>query len=536
MKEDGVVKIGDFGSASLVCPANSFIGTPYWMAPEVILAMESGTYCGSADIWALGITCLELAEMKPPLIDMHAMSALYHIPQNDPPHFKEPEAWSPLFDAFLKLCLVKDHEERASAEQLMEHDFVTSVVKPESIIESVIGRSKIAVKEVNKEHFVNKINELRNNVCTEDEDDGSSVGLYGGSDTGTIDSISSLKSSSVSVDSKTSSIDINIMSPVTSPTSTESPPAHRKIYPRVQTPTIRSQRVVSEERAYERMVERDALKRQLKELQRLQKSHQKFLNHLQKQHEDSIEEDRKNQMKEYESLLKSHDSEMEKLHARQKKEDEEFTRKETSETNEMIKKLEGRRKSVVREFSGTLKKKIKHLNEERKKERENSPKSERSEMKKHHDEEVAELEEEELSQVEAKEKHYYEEAMKEHYAKQLEKRKDMEWRHLLEELDLKGICKEQQRHMKHRHHRLYHEMISMHMNERHKLVREQQQKQQEVEWQNLIDSQSEEEKRADRKQILDIKQHPKEMKSIKSRLKKQYNETVKVQVKQSKRS
>lgn len=56
------VCVADFGSASLLCPANSFVGTPYWMAPEVILAMDEGQYDGKADIWSLGITCIELGE------------------------------------------------------------------------------------------------------------------------------------------------------------------------------------------------------------------------------------------------------------------------------------------------------------------------------------------------------------------------------------------------------------------------------------------------------------------------------------------
>lgn len=85
LTEQGIVKLADFGSAAIKCPANSFVGTPYWMAPEVILAMDEGQYDGKVDVWSLGITCIELAERKPPYFNMNAMSALYHIAQNDAP-------------------------------------------------------------------------------------------------------------------------------------------------------------------------------------------------------------------------------------------------------------------------------------------------------------------------------------------------------------------------------------------------------------------------------------------------------------------
>ncbi|XP_055017685.1 serine/threonine-protein kinase TAO3 [Boleophthalmus pectinirostris] len=91
LTELGQVKLADFGSASIVSPANSFVGTPYWMAPEVILAMDEGQYEGKVDIWSLGITCIELAERKPPLFNMNAMSALYHIAQNDSPTLQSNE-------------------------------------------------------------------------------------------------------------------------------------------------------------------------------------------------------------------------------------------------------------------------------------------------------------------------------------------------------------------------------------------------------------------------------------------------------------
>ncbi|VDP17562.1 unnamed protein product, partial [Heligmosomoides polygyrus] len=111
------VKLADFGSASMSDPAQTFIGTPFFMAPEVILAMDEGHYTEKADIWSLGITCIELAERRPPLFNMNAMSALYHIAQNDPPKLapitneNQPE-WSDWFKDFVNICLQKEAEER----------------------------------------------------------------------------------------------------------------------------------------------------------------------------------------------------------------------------------------------------------------------------------------------------------------------------------------------------------------------------------------------------------------------------------------
>ena len=64
LTDSGCIKLADFGSASVVCPANSFVGTPYWMAPEVILAMDESHYDGKVDVWSLGITCIELGEFQ----------------------------------------------------------------------------------------------------------------------------------------------------------------------------------------------------------------------------------------------------------------------------------------------------------------------------------------------------------------------------------------------------------------------------------------------------------------------------------------
>ncbi|MEQ2265452.1 Serine/threonine-protein kinase TAO3, partial [Xenotaenia resolanae] len=118
LTELGQVKLADFGSASIASPANSFVGTPYWMAPEVILAMDEGQYEGKVDIWSLGITCIELAERKPPLFNMNAMSALYHIAQNDSPTLQSNE-WSDAFRNFVDFCLLKIPQDRPSSGELL---------------------------------------------------------------------------------------------------------------------------------------------------------------------------------------------------------------------------------------------------------------------------------------------------------------------------------------------------------------------------------------------------------------------------------
>ncbi|CAL8251292.1 unnamed protein product, partial [Boreogadus saida] len=146
LTELGQVKLADFGSASIASPANSFVGTPYWMAPEVILAMDEGQYEGKVDIWSLGITCIELAERKPPLFNMNAMSALYHIAQNDSPTLLSNE-WSDPFRSFVDYCLLKIPQDRPSSGELLKHDFVRRE-RPPRVLMDLIQRTKDAVREL----------------------------------------------------------------------------------------------------------------------------------------------------------------------------------------------------------------------------------------------------------------------------------------------------------------------------------------------------------------------------------------------------
>ncbi|KAI1725257.1 protein kinase domain-containing protein [Ditylenchus destructor] len=136
----GNVKLADFGSASMACPAQSFVGTTYWIAPEVIKAMGEGQYDDRADIWSFGITCIEVAERRPPLFNMNAMSALYRIAENGPPSLSTAEPWSERFHSFVEQCLQKDPRERLSADACLKHQFITEP-RPLNVTRELIKRT-----------------------------------------------------------------------------------------------------------------------------------------------------------------------------------------------------------------------------------------------------------------------------------------------------------------------------------------------------------------------------------------------------------
>ncbi|KAJ8020780.1 Serine/threonine-protein kinase 4 [Holothuria leucospilota] len=151
LNNEGHSKLADFGVAGqltdTMAKRNTVIGTPFWMAPEVI--QEIGYDC-KADIWSLGITALEMAQGKPPYADIHPMRAIFMIPTKPPPTFTEPERWSPEFIDFTSLCLVKNPEERATATDLLNHPFIKNA-QPLSILKEMINESNmIREKEKNR--------------------------------------------------------------------------------------------------------------------------------------------------------------------------------------------------------------------------------------------------------------------------------------------------------------------------------------------------------------------------------------------------
>uniref|UniRef100_A0A674AR67 non-specific serine/threonine protein kinase n=1 Tax=Salmo trutta TaxID=8032 RepID=A0A674AR67_SALTR len=130
LTDNGDVKLADFGVAAkitaTIAKRKSFIGTPYWMAPEVAAVEKNGGYNQLCDIWAVGITSIELAELQPPMFDLHPMRALFLMSKSSfqPPKLKDKMKWSTSFHNFVKVSLTKNPKKRPTAEKLLSHLFI----------------------------------------------------------------------------------------------------------------------------------------------------------------------------------------------------------------------------------------------------------------------------------------------------------------------------------------------------------------------------------------------------------------------------
>uniref|UniRef100_A0AAQ6IQ17 non-specific serine/threonine protein kinase n=1 Tax=Anabas testudineus TaxID=64144 RepID=A0AAQ6IQ17_ANATE len=160
----GGIKLVDFGvSAQLTntrLRRNTSVGTPFWMAPEVIACEQQldSTYDARCDVWSLGITAIELGDGDPPLSDLHPMRALFKIPRNPPPTLLQPELWSDDFNDFICKCLIKDFELRPNVLDLLQHVFIKQIVGRERIlqkqlIELIDLNQQIGIIEKTSDHM-----------------------------------------------------------------------------------------------------------------------------------------------------------------------------------------------------------------------------------------------------------------------------------------------------------------------------------------------------------------------------------------------
>ena len=161
ISDTGSLKLADFGVTSQLTESinkrQTRIGTPYWMAPEVI---SQSSYDGCADIWSTGITAIELAMGAPPLSHIHPMQAIFLIPKNEPPSL-EGDKFSSQFKDFVRLCLQKESANRPSAEKLLKHPFITYASKTENFVK--LAKHKC---EANHLKYQNEIGSLEGKGMT----------------------------------------------------------------------------------------------------------------------------------------------------------------------------------------------------------------------------------------------------------------------------------------------------------------------------------------------------------------------------------
>jgi len=151
LTDDGLCKLADFGvSAELsttLAKAKTMIGTPYFMAPEVLMNLE---YDNRADIWSMGITAYELACGQPPLADVHPMRAIFQIPNSPPPRLPEEYGFSPQFCQFIECCLQKDPKSRLTAKELLRLPFFKEVSTEQQsirIVNELLDRCKESIEQ-----------------------------------------------------------------------------------------------------------------------------------------------------------------------------------------------------------------------------------------------------------------------------------------------------------------------------------------------------------------------------------------------------
>ncbi|XP_040897426.1 serine/threonine-protein kinase TAO3 [Toxotes jaculatrix] len=579
LTELGQVKLADFGSASIASPANSFVGTPYWMAPEVILAMDEGQYEGKVDIWSLGITCIELAERKPPLFNMNAMSALYHIAQNDSPTLQSNE-WSDPFRSFVDYCLLKIPQDRPSSGELLRHDFVRRERSPRILID-LIQRTKDAVRELDNLQYrkMKKIlyQEKHNGPMgesQEEEEDSEAASCKMNS----LGSNHSIPSTSVSTGSQSSSVnsmqevlddscsDMTMMHPQDYSSALDSSPhtkkdhqynwddgIHRDHRPEV-TPacadkssqaqnyknqgrfaTIKSASLVTKQ-IHEHEQESE-LREQMSGYKRMRRQHQKQLIALENKLKAEMDEHRLKLQKEVETQANNAYIELEKLAKRHAVHTEKEMKTALADEKKFQQQIVAQQKKELTTFLDNQKKQYKLCKEKIKEEMNedhSTPKKEKQERLSKHKENMQHSQAEEEANLLAQQRVYYDRNCRAFKRKVMIKRHDLEQEQIREELNKKRTQKEMEHAMLIRHDESTQELEQRQLKTLQKLRMDLIRLQHQTELENQIEYNNRRERELHRKHVLELRQQPKNLKVLELQIKKQFQDTCKVQTKQYK--
>ncbi|XP_033840132.1 serine/threonine-protein kinase TAO2 isoform X1 [Periophthalmus magnuspinnatus] len=560
LTEPGQVKLGDFGSASIVAPANSFVGTPYWMAPEVILAMDEGQYDGKVDVWSLGITCIELAERKPPLFNMNAMSALYHIAQNESPVLQS-NHWSDYFRNFVDSCLQKLVPDRPTSDVLLKHHFLCRE-RPMTVVMDLIARTKDAVRELDNLQYrkMKKIlfHEAHNGPAPEGGDDEEDVEQYM-LRTGTVNSMESshsLPSMSISASSQSSSVnsladgsddsgEMAMMQEgehtVTSNSSVlHKPLSHDNIYDDPYQPevdpqreaagsgggggggrrrrrdhfaTIRTASLVT--RQIQEHEQGSALREQMSGYKRMRRQHQKQLMGLENKLKAEMDEHQLRLDKELENQRNNFSMEGEKLSKKHQAILEKETKAVLTEEKKFQQHILAQQKKELTSLLESQKRQYRQRKEQLKEElneNQSTPKREKQEWLVHQKECLQQLQAEEEAGLLRRQRQYYELQSRQYKRKMLLARHNLEQDLLREELNKKQTLKDLECAMLLRHHESTQELefrqLSLVQRTRADLIRTQHQ----TELTNQMEYNKRREQELRQKHAMEVRQQPKSLK------------------------
>ncbi|XP_030271955.1 LOW QUALITY PROTEIN: serine/threonine-protein kinase TAO3 [Sparus aurata] len=579
LTELGQVKLADFGSASIASPANSFVGTPYWMAPEVILAMDEGQYEGKVDIWSLGITCIELAERKPPLFNMNAMSALYHIAQNDSPTLQSNE-WSDPFRSFVDYCLLKIPQDRPSSGELLRHDFVRRERSPRILID-LIQRTKDAVRELDNLQYrkMKKIlyQEKHNGPMgesQEEEEDSEAASCKMNS----LGSNHSIPSTSVSTGSQSSSVnsmqevlddscsDMTMMHPQDYSSTLESSPHTKKDHQynwddgihrdhrsglrpassdkssqaqnyknQGRFATIKSASLVTKQ-IHEHEQESE-LREQMSGYKRMRRQHQKQLIALENKLKAEMDEHRLKLQKEVETQANNAYIELEKLAKRHTVHTEKEMKTALTDEKKFQQQIVAQQKKELTTFLDNQKKQYKLCKEKIKEEMNedhSTPKKEKQERLSKHKENMQHSQAEEEAHLLSQQRVFYDRNCRAFKRKVMIKRHDLEQEQIREELNKKKTQKEMEHAMLIRHDESMQELEHRQLKTLQKLRMDLIRLQHQTELENQIEYNNRRERELHRKHVLELRQQPKNLKALEMQIKKQFQDTCKVQTKQYK--
>ncbi|XP_038008002.1 serine/threonine-protein kinase TAO3 isoform X3 [Motacilla alba alba] len=512
LTEPGQVKLADFGSASIVSPANSFVGTPYWMAPEVILAMDEGQYDGKVDVWSLGITCIELAERKPPLFNMNAMSALYHIAQNDSPRLQSNE-WSDSFRGFVDYCLQKIPQERPSSTDLLRHDFVRRE-RPPRVLLDLIQRTKDAVRELDNLQYrkMKKIlfQETRNGPLNESQEE---------------------EEDHVFIRDEVGHRDRR---PEVRPTqSVQNQALHYRNRERFA--TIKSASLVT--RQIHEHEQENELREQMSGYKRMRRQHQKQLIALENKLKAEMDEHRLKLQKEVETHANNSSIELEKLAKKQVAVMEKESKAAAADEKKFQQQILAQQKKDLATFLESQKKQYKLCKEKIKEEMNedhSTPKKEKQERISKHKENLQHTQAEEEAQLLSQQRLYYDKNCRFFKRKTMIKRHEMEQQNIREELNKKRTQKEMEHAMLIRHDESTRELEYRQLHTLQKLRMDLIRLQHQTELENQLEYNKRRERELHRKHFMELRQQPKNLKAMEMQIKKQFQDTCKVQTKQYK--